>query len=72
MILLKQKNSSLQNKSIKEITEELSMKRGMVSLTLKMFCDIKFMNIEKHNAIMQFKINKPFFEKFNEDVEGYL
>lgn len=60
------------NKSIKEITDELSMKRGMVSLTLKMFCDIKFMNIEEQNAIMQFKINKPFFEKFNEAVEGYL
>jgi hypothetical protein len=60
------------NKSIKEITEELSMKRGMVSLTLKMFCDIKFMNIEDQNAIMQFKINKPFFEHFNYAIDEYI
>jgi hypothetical protein len=60
------------NKSIKEITDELSMKRGMVSLTLKMFCDIQFMHFEEQNAIMQFKINKPFFEKFNTAIEGYM
>jgi hypothetical protein len=44
----------------------------MVSLTLKMFCDIQFMHFEEQNAIMQFKINKPFFEKFNTAIEGYM
>jgi DNA-binding MarR family transcriptional regulator len=60
------------NKSIKQITEELCMKRGMVSLSLKMFCNIQFMIYEEHHTIMQFKINKPFFEKFNEAIEEYL
>lgn len=60
------------NKSIKEITEELNMKRGMVSLSLKMFCDIGFMAVDEKNAIMQFKINAPFFEKFNNAIEEYI
>jgi hypothetical protein len=30
------------------------------------------MTIEEQNAIMQFKINKPFFEKFNNAIEGYM
>lgn len=60
------------NKSIKQITEELGMKRGMVSLSLKMFCNIQFMIYEEHHTIMQFKINKPFFEKFNDAIEEYI